>query len=475
MTVRNSLIAFATGAAVLTIGAPAIAQEVAVPAPEKGANLTIYSGDFALVRDRRSVRLPASSAELAFTGVSGQMQPETALLEVLSGDALTITEQTFNFDVLTPERLMRGAVGQEVGVVLVNTATGEETIKRAKILSVTNGLVIEMDGHIHTGAPGRIVFDKLPEGVRAQPALLMSVRGEAKQETSVDLSYLTSGLSWNADYVAQYDPDAGRMDLKAWATVTNTTGVNFKDANIKLVAGDVNRAPKAPTPHVMRAMEAQMASAPMADGVGQEGLVAYHMYTLPGQTTVNNRETKQLALLEGRGVAVKRELSSRSQPYFFTARMREPTTESHADVELTFTNNAAAKLGMPLPAGILRVYSQDSSGAPQFLGESQIGHTPEGQDVNAALGRDFDVTVLREQTNFVQASDTIVITNWRVTVKNAKAKAVAVQVIEQMPGTWEVTRETLSHEKLNAAEAQWTVQVPAKGETVLEYNVRTRL
>ncbi len=455
----------------------ASAAELGVPASASGgAHLTIYTNDFALVRDRRAIRLPAATAELAFTDVSGRLQPETALLEVIKGEALTVSEQTFSFDVLSPERLMEHAVGQEVGVVMVNPATGKETTERAKVLAVANGLVIEMNGKIHTGSPGRIVFDRVPEGVRSSPTLLMKARGTAKRETEVDLSYLTSGLSWRADYVAQYDPDADQMDLKAWATITNTTGMDFKSANIKLVAGDVNRTAPQPAPRVMRAMEMQMdaARAPMAKGVGAEGLVAYHIYSLPDATTLNDRESKQLALLDGQGIAVERDLVARSQPHFYTSSLRGQTQDNRADVQLTFTNNATAKLGVPLPAGTVRVYTRDASGAPQFLGEGNIDHTAEGSEVSLALGSDFDVPVLREQTNYVRASDNITLTTWRITVRNAKSKAVTVRVVEQIPGSWEITKETAAHTKLNAAEAEWALQVPAKGQAVLEYSVRTR-
>jgi hypothetical protein len=453
------------------------ATELEVPAPASGgAHLTVYTSDFALIRDRREIRLPTASADLAFTGVSRRMQPETALLEILNDEHLAISEQTFSFDVITPERLMEHSVGREVGVIMVNPASGEETIKRAKVLGVTNGTVLEMEGKIYTGAPGRIVFDQLPDGLRSTPTLLMAASGTPGRVANAELSYLTSGLSWRADYVARYDRDAGRIDLKAWATVTNTTGMDFKGANIKLVAGDVNRMAPQPPPRAMRAMEMQRdtASASMAKGGGAEGLVAYHMYSLTAATTLNDRESKQLALLDGPGVAVKRELVARSQPYFFTTSLRGQAQEGRAELQLAFKNNTAAKLGIPLPAGIVRVYTTDSDGTPQFLGEGGIDHTAVGGEVNLKLGTDFDVPVVREQTNFVRASDNITLSSWRVTIRNAKSSTVTVRVIEQLPGSWEITKETKTHKKLNAAEVEWPLQIPANGEAVLEYTVRTR-
>lgn len=454
------------------------AAELEVPVrADGGAYLTVYANDFALIRDRRDVRLSATPSELAFTGVSGRMQPESALLESLKGSPLAISEQTFSFDVITPERLMTHSVGQEVGVITTHPVSGEETVRRATVLGATNGLVLEMDGKIYTSAPGRIVFDRLPAGLRSSPSLLMTANGVPGRATEVELSYLTAGLSWRADYVAQYDPDAGRMDLKAWGTITNTTGMDFKNTNIKLVAGNVNRTTSAPTPRVMRAMEMQMdtASAPMAKGVGSEGLVGYHMYTLPMTTTLNDRESKQLALLDGKGISVKRDLVTRGQPYFFTTSLRGQEQDSQAEIQLVFTNSEAANLGVPLPAGAVRVYTDDETGASQFLGEGQIGHTALGSEVNVKLGSDFDVPVSREQTNFVRASDNITLTSWRVTVRNSKSDAVSVRVVEQLPGSWEITKESASHKKLNAAQVEWMLNVPARGQIVLEYTVRARL
>jgi len=241
----------------------------------------------------------------------------------------------------------------------------------------------------------------------------MTASSTSGQTSEAKLSYRTSGLSLRADYVAEYDPDADRMDLKAWATITNTTGMDFKNANIKLVAGNVNRTSPQPTPCVMRAMVMQMetASSPLSKGAGSEDLVAYHKYSLPAATTFNDRKTKQLALLNGRGMSVERNLIARSQPYFFTKSLRRKTQEIQAEVQLMFTNNAAAELGVPLPAGVVRAYTEDTDDVPQSLGEGGIDHTVVGSEVSVKLGENFDATIMREKTNFARASDNIALTS----------------------------------------------------------------
>jgi hypothetical protein len=460
-------------AAVLALVSPSAAAETEIPvAARQEIELTVYENDLALIKDRRTVKLPAAEAEIAFSGVSRAMQPETALFRVLKGPAIDIGEQVFDFDVISAQKLLERSLGREVSVVSINPATGKETVERAKVLAVEAGLVLDIGGRIHTEAPGRIVYDSLPAGLRATPTLILKATGKANEESLTELSYLTGGLGWHADYVAEYDADAGRLDLTGWATIANTAGVDFNGAALKLVSGTVNR--QAPLqPKVMERM-AMAEGAMLAQGVMRQELGGYHLYDLGGAIDLGANETKQLSLLGGRGIAVKREYVIRGEPHFAVNQIpgRAPPTE--AETALLFKNDAAAKLGLPLPAGVVRVYGQDSSGAPQFLGEDRVAHTPEGGEVRLTLGREFDVTAEREQTSYVRASDNIALAGWRIAVKNAKGQPIIVRVIEPMSGDWEVTKATAQHTKPNTGAAEWSLSIPAKGEAVLEYTVRTR-
>lgn len=453
---------------------PALAAEVNVPGPTGGAAITVYNSDLALVRERRTFRLPTASAQLAFTGVSGRMQPETALLDVTKGEPVKISEQNFNFNVANQTALLERMVGKDVTVFLPNPAGVVMPVK-ARVLAA-DGPVFEIDGKIYTGLTGRIIFDSLPEGLRAAPTLVLNVTGAANKEIDTEFSYLTNGLSWHADYVVNYDADAARMDLNGWATITNTTGTDFKDAKLKLVAGDVNRAD---VRRPMQAMEMKASAArvgPMADGVSEAQLDAQHIYTIAKPTTLADKESKQLALLGARGVAVTRELIVRNdQPYIYSNVMRGPGQESRAAIELIFKNDGAAKLDVPLPAGIVRVYGMDDQGAAQFIGESGIDHKAAGSEVRLSLGRDFDILVKREQTNFVRASDNFAVSAWKISVRNAKGRPVKVHLVEPMPESWEITKESLPHKAGNAGTAEWLLDIPAKGEAALEYNVKTAL
>ena len=479
--------------ATVFLAVPAFGADTVV-GPGTATELTVYGGDFALVRENRTIKLTDGENHLAFTGVSRSLQPETAAIQVVASGPkapdVKILDQTFAFNLLSQDALLEQAVGREVSVVTTNPASGRDTVERARVLSVQNGLVLEIGGKIHTGVPGRIVFDSLPGNLRPVPTLLMTAVGPSGADIPIELAYLTNGLGWKTDYVANYDGDAGRLDLTAWATVTNNTGAEFKDAKLRLAAGDVNRVtPPRPIPFARanQKMEMAMASrAPAQDaGVTNASFEGLNIYTIPRPVTLLPGESKQLALMRATGLAAKREYVVRGQPWFYTTSMAGQHQESRAEIEITVKNEGrkpAAKgkastepegLGGPLPAGVVRAYGQDQDGAPAFLGEDRIDHVAEGGEIKLHFGRDLDVPVTRDQVNFVRASDKISLTVWRIAMRNTKAKPVIVKVSEPISGDWEISKESIGHTKSTTGAAEWTVTLPPKGETVLEYTVKT--
>ncbi|MBL8631438.1 MAG: DUF4139 domain-containing protein [Rhodospirillaceae bacterium] len=452
------------------------ADEVVVPLEaRKALELTIYENDLALVKDQRDLKLPKAEATLAFAGVSRQLQPDTVLFRTLSGDALKVVEQTFDFDVISQQALLQRSLGQDVGVYTANPSTGRDTIERAKVIGVDQGIVLDIGGKIHAQVPGRIVFDALPAGLRATPTLLITARGTANKDVKTELSYLTSGLSWQTTYVAEYDADAKKLDLAAWATITNSTGGDFKSAKVKLISGQVNRAAPRPVPMpkvARRGGTEMMAMAAPAADMQEQSFGGYHMYDIATPVSIENNRTKQLSLLGGTGISAQQEYIVRGEAYYYQQQLPERPPVSQAETVITMKNDKASGLGLPLPAGVVRVYGQDADGAPQFLGESQLEHTAEGADIRIVTGRDFDVTAQREQKSFVRASDRVSLAAWTVTLRNAKAKPVTVKVVEPIAGSWEITRETLPRDKSNAQMAQWTVTVPARSQVALDYSVK---
>ncbi len=474
--------------------APAQGADVAV-APGSEPELTIYNGDLGLVRERRIVRLTDGENRLAFGGVSRNLQAETADLALDANDKvkpadLRIFDQTFAFNLMSQESLLEQSVGKEISIVTTNPGNGRDITERAKVLSVQNGLVLEIAGKIHTGiSPGRIVFDALPPNLRATPTLLVTASGPAGVDIPLELSYLTAGLGWHADYVANYDTDSNRLDLTGWATVTNTTGISFNNAKLKLAAGDINRVqqPQPPRPQMRMAMAASAKADAMPEAQSLGGL---NLYPVARPVTLGTGETKQLALLRATSIAAKRDAVVRGQTWFYTTQLGEPRQEGRAEIEVVVKNEGRARpargkaaepapaadtagLGVALPPGVVRVYGQDSDGAAQLLGEDRIDHTAEGSEIRLHLGRDIDLPVVREQLSFVHASDQMLFSVWRVTVRNTKSKAANVRVVETIPGAWDVTKENLPHTKNAAGQAEWALAIPAKGTAILEYSVRT--
>ncbi len=463
-------------------------------APERTSTLsdqtalavTIYNQDLALIKDRRRLDLPAGRVDLAYRDVSAQIRPETALLREI-GDAagLVVLEQNFDFDLLTPAKLLEKYVGREVGIVRTHPTTGEENEERATVLAASDGVVLRIgdgdeqrieasrDGKL----PGRIVYRDIPPNLRDRPTLVLALESAAAGARELELSYLSGGLSWEADYVGELAPDEGELDLTGWVTLTNQSGTSYRSAKLQLVAGEVNVAP-APAPEMMM-MDAMPRSAAAAAPMREESLFEYHLYTLGRLTTIADNQTKQVSLLSAPDVRVAKELLIQGNPGSYRGARGKLTEDMDVSVYLALTNDEASNLGMPLPAGTVRIYKRDAAGGAQFVGEDRIEHTPKNETVKLKLGESFDVTAERKQTDFDKRSGTgpwqyELDSAYETRVRNAKPEPQAVTVQERIPGDWRMLEESAPHEVGNANTALWKLSVPAEGETVLTYRVRIR-
>lgn len=444
-------------------------QEVAV---------TIYNSDLALVKDVRRLTLPAGECLLAWREVAAGMQPETALLRPLgkSGD-FRVVEQSFDFDLLTPGKLLEKYVGRTVQVVRVHPTTGAETVESARVLAANGGVVLRMGDRIETGIPGRLVYPDVPANLRDRPTLVVQLAVGKASRRDLELSYLTGGLSWQADYVAELDAEDAHLDLSGWVTLNNKSGASYEQARLQLVAGDVHRVSRqdmAMRGFEERAMKAMAAAPAMAE----ESLLDYHLYTLDRPTTIRENQVKQVALLSASDVPVRKEYLLRGSDYYYRGRHGDLGKKLKAAVYLEFTNSAEAGLGMPLPKGILRVYKNDRAGNAQFVGEDRIDHTPKNEKVRLRLGDAFDVTADRIQTDYEKIASgpqgMVIETAYRLELKNAGDESVTVTTEEPMPGDWQVLRESQAHTKKDAHTAVWKIGIPARGKTVLTYRVRVR-
>lgn len=457
--------------AVAAVSAWAGEERLSTAKEQTGVAVTIYNGDLALVKDARRVRLDAGTNDLAWRDVSARMQPETALLRSIDGKPLTLLEQNFDFDLLTPTALLQKSVGDTVHVIKTAPNNGVETREDAVVLAANNGVVLRFKDHIETGVPGRLAFDRVPSDLRDKPTLTMLLKTPQAGEQGMELSYLTGGLSWKADYVAELDAREDAMDLNGWVTLTNTSGTAYRDARLQLVAGEVNRVRPEAVPLAM--MREAMVKAAPAPAMQEESLLDYHLYTLDRATTLLDNQTKQVALMSAQRVPVRKEYVLHGQDYYYQGQYGELGDRLKPDVILLF-DNKGGQLGIPLPKGIVRVYKKDSAGHAQFVGEDRIDHTPKNETVRLKLGEAFDITADKKQTDFEKVSNRVFESAYRIEIRNAKSEPVAVKVVEPMPGDWQVVSESLPHEKATAHTAVWAVPVPAEGKTVLVWRARVR-
>jgi hypothetical protein len=456
-------------AATLVQAAEPVRDVTSAAADREAVAVTVYNDDLALVKERRHVDLPAGLSRLSLREVAAQMRPETALLRAVSGHPLSLVEQNFDFDLLTPQKLLEKYVGREVTVIRPHPTSDAERREKATVLAAGEGTVLRFADRIETGVPGRLAFDSVPANLRDRPTLSVLLEAAGGKQ-SVELSYLTGGLAWKADYVANLSTDGKSLDLNGWVTLTNRSGAGFDNTTLQLVAGTVNRV-RAPE----QRMYSMPAPSPVARAVGatQEALMDYHLYSFERPTSIADNQTKQLALLSAGAVPVRREYLLAGNDYYYRERYGQIGQKLKPAVFLEFENKGG-QLGKPLPAGIVRVYARDSKGAAQFVGEDRIAHTAKNEKLKLRLGEAFDITAERTQTGFKKLADNLVESSYRIDLRNAKDEAVTVKVQEPLPGDWEVVQESQKHSKESARIAAWNVAVPAGGAAVLEYVVRVK-
>lgn len=459
------------------VAASPIDELVAGAAAREATAITVYNDDLALVKERRKVSLKPGLTRLALREVSAQLRPETALLRAVSGSPITLLEQNFDFDLLTPANLLEKYVGREVGVVRSHPTSGEERREAATVLAANGGTVLRFADRIETGVPGRLVFDQLPANLRERPTLSVLFEGRSGEQM-LELSYLTGGLSWQADYVANLNEDGKQLDLSGWVTLSNRSGAAYEDATLQLVAGTVNQV--RPQRDLGRLANSAM-TMPAAAEVSQEALGDVHLYSFERPTTIADQQTKQLALLSASAVPVSREYLLAGSDWFYREDHSQAGQKLKPAVFVKFRNKGG-QLGKPLPGGVIRVYARDNKGAAQFVGEDRIAHTAKNEEIALKLGDAFDITAERRQMSFkrivdkdargekIQGAEVA----YRIELRNAKDEAVVVRVQETLPGDWTMLGESHPHSKESSRIATWNIAVPADGNSVLEYRIRVR-
>lgn len=460
-------------AAVLAIGAAAHPAALDASLDQQtDVAVTVYNGGVALVRDVRALRLPEGELSLHFKDVAEQIRPETVSLRSLAREgSMIILEQNYEYDLISPEKLLEKYVGRRVEVRDFDRESDLGLVD-ATLLSVHGGPVFQLDDKIYLGLPGTVVLPELPENLIARPSLIWLLEnGLSEQE--IEVSYLTRGIDWRADYVLSLSRDETAFDLSGWVTMDNRSGAAYVNAQLKLVAGDVNivRERKQLEHMGYVAADVRAMAAPMPE---QESFAEFHLYTMPRRTTIRQNQQKQLALLNATGAACQKRYEFRGHPHFFAQSVARQEAQP-VDVFLEFMNEEDNALGMPLPGGVVRVYQEDRQSMLQFAGEDRIQHTPKDERVRLRLGRAFDVVADRIQREYRRITNQIHESDFEIEVRNRKDTPVTVHVMESLPGDWEIRDATHPYTRRDARTAEFALEVPAGGETVLTYTMRVRM
>jgi hypothetical protein len=444
---------------------------------QKDLAVTVYNSNIALVRDVRKLKLSTGTLDLRFMDIAAQVNPATVhIVSLTAPKDLVVLEQNYEYDLLSPQKLLQKYVGKELTLVRLvseNNSTQEVPVK-ALLLAYNEGPVWKVGNEIITGmGADRYVFPELPENLYSKPTLVWMLENSRAGEQTVEASYLTNGVNWSSDYVLTVAPDQKAADLNGWVTIVNQSGTAFKNAQLQLVAGELHRVyERRDMPMAARALKAAEAAAPQ---FAEEALSEYHLYTLDRRTNIQNNQTKQISLLASTGVRLDKTFVVDGQQFYYrNAQRPSQPFKDPVKVYIKFKNSAANALGMPLPAGTVRVYQGDTKGRVQFIGEDRIDHTPKDEMLELHIGNAFDVVAERKQTDFQTLGPRSYEMAFEIKLRNHKPEPITVEVNEPIGGDWRIIESTFKYEKTAAFAARFTVPVPADGESILKYRVRVR-
>jgi hypothetical protein len=442
-----------------------------------GVDLTVYNQNLALVKERRTLELELGVNEVAFQDVAALINPTSVLFRSLTDPGGTIVlEQNYEYDIVGSQKLLQKYVDQDIELV---TEDGSEY--SGKLLSGTQDVILQAeDGRVTVVKLDQVrefSFPRLPEGLITKPTLLWQVETAEEGTHNIEVTYMTQGINWQADYVLLLDQADEKIDLDGWITLNNNSGATYKDAKLKLIAGEIHRAQDA-----LAYAEGEVFAAPTAakeQQVEERAFFEYHLYEVQRPITVKDRQTKQIEFATASAVsAVKFFVYDASQrPFYSYTPITEPsygyTGSRKVMVMLEFENSEEAGLGIPLPKGLVRVYKEDVDGSTQFIGEDRIDHTPRDEKVRLYLGDAFDIVGEHTQTNFRKQSMRSMEESFEITIRNHKDEAIEVRVVEHMFRwmEWEITSETHEHVKTDSRTIEYHLDIPANGEETVEYTV----
>ncbi len=442
---------------------------------QTGVALTIYNINLGLVKDQRKITLPQGTGDLKFMDVASQIIPASVHIKsLINPDSLQVLEQNYEYDLLSPEKLLDKYVGKEVKLYYKNPYTEREEIVAALLLSNNGGPIFKIGDEITFGHQGRIIFPGVPENLISKPTLVWLIENNLSSAQKVEASYLTNGINWRSDYVVTLNDKDDRADLSGWVTIDNKSGATYRNAKLKLVAGDVNKVKDEYEYKDKMLLAAEMPAKTAAPQFKEDAFFEYHIYTLERPATIKENQTKQISLVTADNIPVRKELLYYGAAYYYYNRYGEPVTNQKVGVFVEIKNKKENNLGIPLPKGTVRVYKHDNEGSMQFVGEDSIDHTPKDEKVRIKLGDAFDVVGSRKQTDWKKIAYDTYEAGFEISLRNHKKEDVVVKVVEPIPGDWTMLSSSHKYKETEAFTAEFNIPVPKDKETKLTYRVRVR-
>lgn len=447
-------------------------RKVSSQEDQKALEITVYNSNLGLVKDQRQIALGKGLQELKFMDVAAQIIPASVGIKAIK-EALpfTVLEQNYEYDLLSSRKLLDKYVGKEVKLFTKNAYTEREEVVSALLLANNeNQPVFQIGADITFNHPGRILFPEIPKDLISKPTLIWLLDNKTTTPQKIEALYLTTGLNWKSDYVLVLNEQDTRADLSGWVTIDNKSGAPYRDAKLKLVAGDIHRVQE----DLIRPKKAMVAAAAPSPQFKEDAFFEYHIYTLERKTTLKDNQTKQISLLNVQEIPVTKEFIYRGATYYYRNKQGEVISNQKIGVFVQILNSRENHLGMPLPKGTVRAYKRDLDGSLQLVGEDVIDHTPKDEKIRLKLGEAFDLKAERKQVGWEKIASDTYESAYEITLRNHKKEDVVIRVIEPLPGDWKVLENSQPFIKLDASTLAFDVPVPKDKESKLTYRVRIR-
>ena len=433
---------------------------VAQQTEQRSIAVTVYNQNLGVVKDVRNIDIKSGISSLAITDVAQNIDPTSVHIN-LNGDVL---EQNYQYDLVSLYKILAKYIDRDIKLIGDNNE-----IIEGNLLSASNSQIVlrKKDGGLLmlpslTGY--RLSVGSLPEGLITKPTLLWMVHSPKSGKQDVEISYQTSGMNWHAEYVVVLNKDDSKLDLNSWVSIENNSGTTFRNAKLKLVAGDLNLVNNQ-NQNVYASPELYLRKNEMSgDQFQEKSFFEYHIYNLKRPTTLAQNETKQISLFEAQNIRVHKK-------YLYSNNYRSRTGQQKVAVIVEFENSKENSLGVPMPKGKIRVYKSDGE-SNEFIGEDMIDHTPKMEKIKLKIGDAFDILAEETQTDHKKISDKVFEDTYKITLKNRKEENVAVQVDRRLGLNWEILKSSLPFKKDDARNISFQVPVKKNSETELTYTVR---